>query len=249
MNQNTARGCPEYLLIICYLPSFPVLFPQTVGACQSEFIAPQVGWALWRACEMTSACGRWHLSAMACELVFAARLLVLQNFSCSLATIAPWPKKQTKKKTKQCHFIFVYTLYLLAIGGYEFQCSFVEWLEQHRELAWSISLMRAWKWLVSINGLFDFIDESANMIVIDGLACRFHWCGCECCAVSLNLAWRFQWQESRTEKHAKKKPQIAPTHPKSPDTLSMSMSLRHTGQITNVTALAKSPNTLSLSLG
>ena len=128
MNQNTARGCPEYLLIICYLPSFPVLFPQTVGACQSEFIAPQVGWVLWRACEMTSACGRWHLSAMACELVFAARLLVLQNFSCSLATIAPWPKKQTKKKTKQCHFIFVYTLYLLAIGGYEFQCSFVEWL-------------------------------------------------------------------------------------------------------------------------
>ena len=81
------------------------------------FIAPQVGRALWRVSEMTSAHGRWHLSAMACELVFAARLLVLQNFSYSLAIIAPWPKKQTKKKTKQCHFIFVCALHLLAIGG------------------------------------------------------------------------------------------------------------------------------------
>ena len=152
-------------------------------------------WNDKRAWQMTlKTQGMWI--SISCAPANFTNFVIFIGDNCNMAIELMWfvCKKSSitlrRKRHNATSFLSIrYTYWLL--GAMNFQCSFVEWLEWYRELAWSISLMREWKWLVSINGLVDFIDESINMIVIDGLACRFHWCGCECCVVSLNLAWRF----------------------------------------------------------
>ena len=101
-------------------------------------------------------CTHVHENCVSC-----APACLVVHFWCSLAIFSPVPAnwheqiplavRETKNKTKQCQFIFVCALCLLAFGGYEFQSDYFQWLEWHQRIV-----------------LVDFIDETMNLIVVDG---------------------------------------------------------------------------------